>query len=127
MGNYSIQQDDHLQLVRVHVQGKLDEELGHEIITKARGHAAESGFSILYDVREADHQVSIADWFFLPRKLDVLQKHPIRSVKAAVVISQHASREYDFYQNVADNVGLTFRVFMDEEEAITWLTGSIPA
>jgi len=122
MSDYSIRKDDQLRLVRVNVQGKLDKNLGYEIITKARKKAAESGFSILCDVRGVDHHVALADWFYLPRKLEVLQKNPTRNVNVAVVITQESSQEYDFYQNVAENVGLTFRVFMDEEEAIRWLT-----
>ena len=49
------------------------------------------------------------------------------NVNVAIVISPEAKQEYDFYQNVAENVGPTFRVLMDSKKAITWLTDSASA
>jgi len=122
MSDYNLQQDDQLEIIRVIVHGELTKDTGYEIITAARIKAAETGYGILYDVRNVVHHVSIADFFFLPRKLEALKKSPTRNARAAVVISPEITGEYHFYENVTENVGLVFKVFLDAEEAIAWLT-----
>jgi len=121
MSDYNLQQDDQLEIIRVIVHGELTKDSGYEIITAARNKAAETGYGILYDVRNVVHRVSIADFFFLPRKLEALKNSPARHARAAVVISPEITGEYHFYENVTENVGLVFRVFLDVEEAIAWL------
>ena len=120
MAEYEVVSDDDLKLVRVTVRGDMYKDLGYEIITKARTLAAEKGYGILCDVRHATLQVSLADWFFLPRKLEVLQKSPTRAVRVAVLIPPDVMEEYRFYEDVTANVGLMFKVFLDEHEAIAW-------
>lgn len=122
MGDYDVLLDDDLKLVRVTARGHLSKPLGYEIITKARMLAAEKGYGILCDVRDAALQVGLGDWFFLPRELDVLQSGATRNVRVAVVIPPEAVEEYRFYEDVTANVGLTFRVFLDEQAAVAWMT-----
>jgi len=108
--------------VRVTAWGDLPKELGKEIITKARKRAAKANYSILCDVSRASLQVALADWFYLPRRLEVLREKPTRDVKVALVVSTESKEDYKFYQNVATNVGLTLGVFLTEEQALAWLT-----
>ena len=92
MGEYEAVLDDDLKLVRVTARGDLSKSLGYEIITKARTLAAQMGYGILCDVRNANLQVALSDWFFLPRELEVLREGPTRSVKVAVVIPPRRGR-----------------------------------
>lgn len=122
MGEFKMVLDDKLKLVRAAARGDLSKALGYEMITEARTLAAKMGYDILWDVRDANLQVALGDWFFLPRKLEVLQKPPTRNSKVAVLIPPAEMEDYRFYENVAANVGLTLKVFLDEQEAIGWLT-----
>jgi hypothetical protein len=122
MGEYEVVLDDDLKLVRANARGDVSKSLGHEIITEARTLAAKMGYAILCDVRDANLQVALADWFFLPRELDVLREGPTRSVRVAVVFPPDATSEYRFYETVATNVGLKLKVFLDEHEALDWIT-----
>jgi hypothetical protein len=121
MDQYSLNFDEHLHLVKVVAHGDLPRPLGEEIITKARILASEYDCGILYDVRKASVNVSLADWFFMPRELEVLQGGKTRSRKAAVVVSASEEDEYRFYETVVDNLGLNIKIFLTEEEAIDWL------
>ncbi len=122
MDQYKVLLDDELKLVRVIAYGDLTKSLGKEIITEARKLAAASRYGILYDVRNATVRVALAEWFFLPRELEVLQTQPTRSVKVAVLIPPEQMEEYKFYENVTSNIGLSVKIFLDEDEAIAWMT-----
>jgi hypothetical protein len=121
MGDYQVLADDALKLVRITVQGDVPKSFEHEIITEGRKLATEKGYGILCDVREASDQVTLTDWFHLPGELDVLKQAPTRGVRAAVLVAPDALEEYRFYEDVAANVGLMLKVFLDEQEAIAWM------
>ena len=114
--------DDDLKLVRAIVRGDVHKSLGRKIITEARTLAAEKGYGILCDVRKATVRVALVEWFYLPRELEVLKRLPTRIVRVAVVVAPKAIEDYRFYENVATNVGLRFKVFLDEDKAIAWMT-----
>ena len=122
MGDYEVILDDDLHLVRASARGPVTKSLGHQMITEVRGLAAQKGYAILWNVVDADIQVALGDWFFLPRELDALQQGPSRSTKVAVVVSPAALEAFRFYEVVAANVGLNLKVFLDEQAAIDWLT-----
>lgn len=121
MAEYTIQLDEELRLVRATIRGVLTRETGFDIITNVLRQANENGFGVFSDVRGVDHQVSLADWFFLPRKLMSLQKGPTRLINVAVVIDPDNKEEYAFFENVARNVGLSFQAFLAEDKALAWL------
>ncbi len=124
---YRVLLDESRRFVRVMARGKLSRALGEEIITKARALAAEHGCGILYDVREASPGFSMTDLFYMPRELAALQEIQTRKVRAAVLTSPaEGIEEYKFYENVAANLGLTVRVFLVEEEAVTSLLPDPP-
>jgi len=121
MGDYEILLNDDVKLVRVTAHGDLATSLGYEIVTKARNLAAEAGYSILYDVRDAVVHFTLTDWFYLPRELDVLKSAEAHTVKVALLIPPDKTEDYRFYEDVARNTGLALRIFLDEQEAIAWL------
>lgn len=124
MGEYRISFDTDLGIVRVEASGELSQRLGEEIITKARLLAAEHNAGILYDVRDATPRVSFFQWFFMPRELKVLRNGPTRSVNAAIVIPVDQAEQYEFYEDVTANMGLTVKIFVHPDEALKWLTAS---
>ena len=121
MDNYNILLDDSLKLVRILAKGKLTKTLGKQIITEARNLAATANYGIFCDVRNASVSASLADWFFLPRELEVLRTETTRFIKVAILISQDDIEIYKFYENVASNAGLLLKIFLDETEALVWL------
>jgi len=121
-GDYTITLDTEKEIVNVVARGELDKKLGEEIITNARTAATEHHYHILYDVTQAKVEVTLIDWFFLPRTLPVLQNSEIRIIKAAVLIPPGDQESaYRFYETVTHNIGMNLRIFFKEEEAIKWL------
>lgn len=124
MADYSISYDNDHGLTRVELIGDLDRDLGDKVITESRLAAAKTDSDLLYDVRRSTSKVSLADWFFLPRRLDALKNPEARARKVAVIVSSDDLADYRFYEDVARNAGLRFRVFLNEIEAIGWLSDS---
>ncbi|MBT8400692.1 MAG: hypothetical protein KJO98_09465 [Rhodothermia bacterium] len=122
MSEYSISYDQDHGVTRVKLVGDLDRELGDKVITESRVAAADTDSDLLYDVRDSSANVSLADWFFLPRRLDALKNPEARSRKVAVIVPSEDLADYRFYEDVARNAGLSFRVFLNEIEALGWLS-----
>jgi len=108
--------------VYVVARGVIGLPLGQELIKEARTEAARLKFNILCDVRQSTAKVTLADWFFLPRTLDVYLKTKTRYVRTAIVVN--AGRQeyaYNFFRTAAVNLGLSINVFLDEQDALQWL------
>lgn len=112
MEPYDILLDGGSKSVRVTARGEITRAIGEEIITKARKLAAEHGYSILYDVREAALRIEFSRYFFMPRELEVLTKAPTRQVKVAILVPKRQLDEYRFYETAAGNVGLSVSIFL---------------
>jgi len=124
-GEYTITLDTENGIVYVVAHGELSKKLGEEIITNASMTAAEHQYQILCDARHAKAMVCLADWFFLPRTLPIFRNIKIRNIKTAVLISPGDHEKiYGFYETVTYNLGMNFRVFLEEKKAIEWLKGS---
>lgn len=122
MDSFDIDLDTELKLVRVTVSGNMQQKDGEKIISTARRTAAEHRFDILNDIRQATTKVSLANWFQLPKTLDVLKKPETRHIKAAIIFSPADSVEdYRFYEDVSKNMGLRIRFFLTESEAVSWI------
>ncbi len=121
MAQYKISFDPEHNITWVELTGDLDREIGDNVITESRLVASETDSDLLYDVRQSVAKVSLADWFFLPRRLDTLKDPEAGSKKVAVVVSSQDLADYRFYEDVARNAGLQFKVFLNEIEALGWL------
>lgn len=123
MASFDVFLDHERRLVRITAFGELFQPDGEEIITTARTKAAEHQYNVLYDIRQATTTVNLANWFNLPRRLEVFHERKTRQVKAAVLVSptDKAMEGYKFYEVVTDNLGIKLRIFFDETEAIEWL------
>jgi len=117
---YQIILDKERCIVLLIVHGELSKEAGEDIITQTRMKALENQYNILCDVRQAEINVGFADWFYLPRKLDIYQK--TRAIKTAILITPgQQEKEYKFFENVAHNLGISIKVFTREKDAVDWL------
>ena len=72
---YEITVNNKRRIVHMIVSGELAKDVGEKIITQARIKAAETGYNILCDVRQAKVKADLVDWYYLPRKLEIFQKN----------------------------------------------------
>lgn len=124
MASYSIDPNHKRGFVRITVDGEAGIGETREIITQARTAAADHQLPLLYDLRSAVARVSLAEWFHLPRELDVLREEKtLRTRVAALVGNDVAQRAgYELYELATHNLGLSVRIFEDEDLAVAWLT-----
>jgi hypothetical protein len=121
-GRYTITLNHEQGLVHVVAQGEFDLESGQELITAARKNATEHQYHILCDVRASRATVSLADWFFLPRRLAVYKNMQTRRITTAIVVTAGRQENvYRFFETVASNMGLRIKIFLREEDALEWL------
>ena len=116
--------DTEKRVVRVLVSGKFDATEAPRMTTDARAAAAESGFNVLYDIREARAgKLENTDLFWLPRNVPVLKDPKASRVRVATLYIECQRSIVEFWENAFRNVGLNARGFLEESEAIAWLTG----
>lgn len=123
LSSFEVFVDHELRLVRITAIGELFQADGEKIISTARSTAAEHGYVVLYDIRQSTATVPFSSWFHMPRNLSVFQNFQTKRVKAAVLASpdDKAVEGYKFYEIVTENLGISLRIFFDEDEAIKWL------
>jgi hypothetical protein len=126
MSSFEVFLDDEQSLVRIVATGEFCQSDGENVITTARQTAAEKNYNILYDMRAATTNVAFINWYTMPRNLEVFKNQKAHKIKAAVLASQSdkALDDYRFYEIVTANLGFKLRVFLDEAEAVEWLTAS---
>ena len=112
-------------MVRVDVSGMFNAEEAPRMTTDARRAAAESGFNVLYDIREARAgKLENADLFWLPRNVPALKDPKAARVRVATVFVDCQRPVVEFWETAFRNVGLKARAFEDEEGAIAWLNNA---
>ena len=118
---YTVRIDADKRVVRVDVSGMFNAEEAPRMTTDARRAAAESGFNVLYDIREARAgKLENADLFWLPRNVPALKDPKAARVRVATVFVDCQRPVVEFWENAFRNVGLNARAFEDEDEAIEW-------
>jgi len=118
---YSVKVDADKRVVRVDVSGMFNAEEAPRMTTDARRAAAESGFNVLYDIREARAgKLENADLFWLPRNVPALKDPKAARVRVATVFVDCQRPVVEFWETAFRNVGLNARAFEDEDEAIEW-------
>ena len=121
-GQYTITLDHERGLVSVVAQGEFDINSGMELITDARKNAAENQYHIFCDVRASTAKVTLADWFFLPRRLGVYKNLETRKPRAAILVTPgRQENNYRFFETVTTNMGLRIKIFLRAEDALEWL------
>jgi hypothetical protein len=124
---FDIRLDHENKIVHVVAHGDFVRKTGEEIITKARLTALEHLYHILFDARKARTKATMADWYFMPRQLNVFKKPNTHKIKTALLISRgKEEKAFRFYENVSRNLGRKLKVFFSEEEAMEWLKSTDP-
>lgn len=127
-GQYTITLDHENGWVVVSAYGEITRDLGDELITQARAKAAEYHYNIICDVRKSKARVTLADWYFLPRRLAVYRNIKTRHIKTAIIVNEgKQEKTYRFFETVTSNLGLNIRVFFRETDAKKWLGANIPS
>lgn len=126
MFSYRIDTDHERGIVRVSASGEAGLEEARKVITEARTTAAESGLPLLYDLRDVAVDVSLTEWFYLPRELEVLRDERTVGTRVAAILGSDPKQRagYELYEAATHNIGLTVKLFYDEDEAVSWLTGT---
>jgi hypothetical protein len=121
---YTVRTDAAQRVVRVDVSGKFDAAEAPRMTTDARAAAAQSGFNVLYDIREARAgKLENTDLFWLPRNVPALKDPKASRVRVATLFVECQRSIVEFWETAFRNVGLNARGFEDEAAAIAWLTG----
>lgn len=125
MNSFEVFLDDTHKIVRLTATGVIDYPILEKMIDTARKTSVENGYNILYDVRQAQTKVSIGNWFFIPRNLEIFKDS--RSQKSIAVILASTEDKgiegYKFYTTVLGNLGFKIRLFYEETDALDWLLG----
>jgi len=124
MKKYNIVIDNKRRIVRVTHVGDLDISLAEKMVTEARTKAYNLGYNLLYDFRESFIKVSTVEMYFLPREHDLLAIPKAKHIKSANIIPLKDKKvDWRFYEVTAQNAGLNWRAFKNEEDALKWLEG----
>ena len=116
---FSITTDHAHRLVRI----EHWDELSREEMFKARAQAGsllkENGFShLLVDVRQIDEPPDTMDTFSMATSHDTALPPGFR---LAVLVPYELVADALFSENVSVNRGFSYKVFIDEEDALAWL------
>ena len=113
---------DEEEVLEVKVTGKLNLESAIEISSKSREKAHELGYHLLKDLSEVELDggiIQIID-FFDPKKNEKL-KIEHKQVIGALYVNGKMRDYWKFWETVASNNGLVSKIFINKEEAFSWL------
>jgi hypothetical protein len=120
--------DHQRELVWISYAGTLTLGVALSLLRAARAKAAESGYPIVYDLRQANLLASLVGLSEYPSQFIEPEARASNYLPAVHLISPDDNPDYwQFYERQAQAAGLKLRLFYEEAEAITWLklqTGS---
>lgn len=117
----TIDHDNHL--VRIRVTGEIGISDGKLIMVEARTEAIQQKYNLLYDLRAMTSRTNLHDLYRAVRELPVFREIQALHMRTAILHApDDAGDRYKFYASTASNVGLSVRIFMDEVEALQWVT-----
>lgn len=105
-------------------QGPLDVSAGASMTREVRKRAFELEYGALYDVTEANPQISLAQAYSFSRDIKSLYEDPKhRMGKAAIVHAPGKDEKFwRFFETTARNAGIIVKLFQDKTEAMAWLS-----
>lgn len=126
MDKVEIRIDDDLHIVRVTCQGKINWSNAPDISRKPRELAAEKGYAVLFDLRDAAIDAGTMEIFRYAREIQAKKFENLRYIRSALLIASGSSEaDWSFYETAAKNAGINVRLFVDnEEEALEWAASS---
>lgn len=123
MNSFEILLDEKRKFVRLTAAGIIDYPSLEKMIDTAQKAAIDNGYDILYDVRQTQTKVPLANYFFIPRNMEIFKDVRSRGVAVVILASvkDRSIENYKFYATVLSNLGYKVRVFYEEAEAVNWL------
>ena len=124
--DYVIQHDEERQIITVTATGKWEMEKDNEMIRQILKAVEESASKkVLVDIRELDFDLPMIHFYERAQGLrDQRLKVSTTSTRVALVYSARNKKideDVLFFETVARNRNLPYRVFKELEEARTWL------
>lgn len=114
--------DNVRKLVWISYAGILTLDVGLSLLQAARAKAAETGYPIVYDLRQARLHSSLLTLGEYAAKYIAPEAARSHYLPAVHLISANDNVEnWRFYERQAQMQGLKLRLFFDEAEAVTWL------
>ena len=120
---YTVQRSIHPPFIEVVMQGAFDAQTCLVVATEARQAAAKHACNVLYDVREAALQLSVADQYDWPRRIAAQQ---VGTPKKLAILSNEHTPCVDFMETAAQNAAQNIRVFTDRDRAVAWVASDEP-
>jgi hypothetical protein len=122
--SHTVTYNSGLQLIETEVQGNLDLQEAKEIISEIGSVAKEKDcFLCLSDYSAATLTLSIAEIYEVPSLLsDIITSLGLSALKfkRAIVVANNLEN-FHFFETVSFNSGQNARLFLDIDEAKTWL------
>lgn len=111
-----------LKVVRAFYKGELNAETTNNLVLEARTKAHELGYNLLYDLRYATIKGTFSEMYFFAREHESLKSEEAKKIKSANIIPNIDELEdWQFFETTANNAGLTWRAFNNEDDALAWL------
>jgi hypothetical protein len=121
---YTINYDE-VGIIKLVYQGRADLRDMKEVIAYGVALAIEKDcFRVLSDFRAMNLQLSVAELFSIPlNQISQSQelKVPYFKFRRAVVVPEAEFRNYKFVETVAVNRSHQLKIFLDMEDAMSWL------
>ena len=121
---YTINYDD-LGMIKLVYEGDADLKDLKEVITRGVALAMEKNcFRVLSDFRAMKLHLSVTALFSIPLEQISLSRElriPYFKFKRAVVVPEKEFENYKFVENVAVNRSHQLKIFLDMQDAISWL------
>lgn len=120
--NFEAIADHERKLVWISFSGMLTLDVAAGLLQAARAKAAEVGYPIVYDLRQARLLASLVGLSEYPTQFIAPAAQASGYLPAVHLISPDDNPEYwRFYERQAQAAGLKLKLFYQENEAIAWL------
>lgn len=116
---------DEKGFIRFQYEGKAELKYLREVIDHGVALAREKDcYRVLSDFQKMTLDLSASDIFSVPIK-QILRSHeldvPYYKFRRTMVVPENDFEKYKFFENVAVNRSHVIKIFIDTEEAISWL------
>ena len=114
--------DHERKLIWISYDGMLTLDVAAELLRAARTKAAEVGYPIVYDLRQARLMASLVGLSEYPTQFIAPAAQATGYLPAVHLIAPDDNPDYwRFYERQAQAAGLKLKLFHQEDEAIAWL------
>jgi hypothetical protein len=120
MTSYDIEFKPMEEYLIVNVKGRASLESNIDLSKKIVSTAIEmKKFKVLVDIRELKRGTTISEAYILGKKIEPIPY--VKKLKTAILHEKERTELESFFENVAVNLGIKLKTFIEEDEAIFWL------